>query len=167
MTERESSRHERGNGELKGNQRGRVVHQTFAFQNGLNAMRHGKPADHTRRGDRVWRGNDCSKRERGCPRQTRRDRMRRASDRDRGEKDQSDREQQNWSQIAPEIPPRGEQRRRINERGQKEKENKVRIEPHLWKMRNETQGKSSKNEHNRIGQRELARDYCQSRYRCE
>ena len=105
ITDRESSRHQSGNRKLQRHQCGRIVHQTFALQNCFYAVRHGKPANHARRRDRVRRGDDCPERERRSPGQTRHNGMGHARNRDGREEDQSDSEQQNWPQVAPEIAP--------------------------------------------------------------
>ena len=66
----------RGDGKLQRHQCGRIVHQAFAFENALDAMRNGQPANNARRGNRVRRRNDCAQRKRRRPGQSRNQRMR-------------------------------------------------------------------------------------------
>ncbi len=56
-------------------ERSRVVEKAFAFQDRQDPMRRPQRPEHGRRGDRIWRGDDGAKRDRGCPRHRRNQRV--------------------------------------------------------------------------------------------
>ena len=65
--------------------------------------------------------------------------MREKRDRNCREQDEADGEQRNGTAVGPEIAPGGEQRRRVQQRRQNEKEYQFRIEPDFRKLWNQAE----------------------------
>ena len=131
--------------EAIGDQGGRIVDQTFAFQNGDDAARDAQAFGNRRGGDGVGRGDDRAQNESDRERQME-EMKRQPGDRHRGKEDEPDGEQRNGTEVGAEIAPRGEQRRRKQERRQEEKKNQFRIEPDLGQSGNQTNQQSADDE---------------------
>ena len=56
-----------------------------------------------------------------------------------GSQHQADREQQDRAKVGTEFAPRGQPRRRVDERWQKEKEDQLWIQFDVWQAGNETE----------------------------
>jgi hypothetical protein len=154
----ESAGNDGGNRKLQCNQRSGIIHQTLALKNHLYPMRNAEPANNRRRRNRIWRGDNCSESESSRPWKRRHNGMRNPRNCEHCGQHQPNCEHEYRAKISPEITPRCEQRRRINQRRKNKMEHNVRIQVHWRQSRHETQSKSANDEHDRIWQRNLVRE---------
>ena len=79
------------------------------------------------------------------------------ADRQRGDNDQADRQQPDGPHTGPEIAPRGQQCRLIQDGRQHEHEDELRIKIQLWQARDEAECAAADHQRDRIGKAEMAR----------
>jgi len=98
-------------------------------------MRNAEPANNRRRRNRIWRGDNCSESESSRPWKRWHNGMRDPRNCEHCGQHQPDGEQEYWAKISPEITPRCEQRRRINQRRKNKVEHNVRIQARGTKLK--------------------------------
>src|SRR6185295_3836514 len=94
---------------------GGIVDQAFPFQNYDNAVGNFEPLGYSRSRNGVRRGNNRAENKSGREGQIH-EVMDEVRHHHGGEKNEANRKKQNGTQVGAEIPPRGEQRRRKQER---------------------------------------------------
>ena len=107
---------------MVGDERGGVVDQTLTPEDRLDPRRDTQTLQNRFGRHGVGRRYDRTEREGRRPRQTRNESMRDPRDNRGRHENEADGEKKNRAQIAPEIPPRSEEGRGIEERRKKEEE---------------------------------------------
>jgi hypothetical protein len=60
-------------------------------------------------------------------------------------------QQRDLSQVRPEVPPRSEDRRDVQQRGQEQQEHHVRLELDPWETRHEAKHQPTEDQQDRVG----------------
>ena len=108
---------------MVGDKRGGVIDQTLTAEDRLDPRWDAKALQNRFGRHGVGRRYDRTEREGRGPRQTRNESMRDPRDHRGRHENEADGEKKNRAKIAPEIPPRSEECRGIEERRKKEEEN--------------------------------------------
>ncbi|CAM5386804.1 hypothetical protein SGLAM104S_07359 [Streptomyces glaucescens] len=126
----------RGEGHAVGGDRGGVVRQGFALEDGGDPGGQPHPAGDRRGGDRVRRCHDGTQDQRGGRRQPGHDQIGGPADGHGGEEDVAHREQGHRPQLGAQIEVRAVGGRGVQQRGQQQRQDDVRVEGELGDARN-------------------------------
>ena len=148
---REAAREDGGDGELVGDQRGSVVDEALALDEGDESAGKAEPLRNRRRRGRVRRRDDRPQDERGRPAEARNRGVCHGGDCDHGRQHEADREQPDGADVRAQLAQRAEEGRAVQQRGEDCDEDDVRRQLDPRHAGDEAERKAAEDERDRIG----------------
>ncbi len=147
-----------GHRELVDHQAGSIVDQALPFEDLHDASRNVEPRQDRRRRYGIRGRHDGAERERGGPGQIRDEELEGGAHRQGGGDHQADGEQPDRPDVRLEIAPRSQQGSLVEDRGQDQHQQELRVELQLRQPRHEPERAAADHQRDRIGELEMPGD---------